>query len=151
MHRRDGERKRSSQFSPKAQSVSEETICSSGKRRSRPVFLSEGSQMQSNNWAASNFEEWQRNNGRNPGSEIRRDILGSMDCHELDEVLSTFIVETRKENGEKYPPRTLYQLLSGLHRYFNRTWTNLSFVLASLPFTVFIGHLVCLLIKALSS
>ena len=106
---------------------------------------------QSNNWAASNFEEWQRDNGRNPGSEIHRDILGSIDCQELDEVLSAFIVETRKENGEKYPPRTLYQLLSGLHRYFNRTWTYLSFVLASLPFTVFIGHLVCLLINALSS
>ena len=35
----------------------------------------------------------------------------------MDDVLSTFIVETQKENGEKYPPRTLYQLLSGLHRY----------------------------------
>ena len=42
--RRDGESKRSSQFSPKAQSVSEETICSSGKRETQPVFFSEGSQ-----------------------------------------------------------------------------------------------------------
>ena len=41
---RDGERKRSSQFSPKVQSVSEESIRSSGKRGSRPVFLSESSQ-----------------------------------------------------------------------------------------------------------
>ena len=50
---------------------------------------------QSNNWATSHFEEWQRDyNGRNPGSEIRRDILGSMDCQELDEVLSTFIVSS---------------------------------------------------------
>ena len=50
---------------------------------------------QSNNWVTSNFEEWPRDyNERNPGSEIRRDILGSMDCQELDEVLSTFIVET---------------------------------------------------------
>ena len=40
-----------------------------------------------------------------------------MDCQELDEVLSTFTVETRKGNGRKYPPRTLYQLLSRLHRY----------------------------------
>ena len=40
-----------------------------------------------------------------------------MDCQELNEVLSTLIVETRKENGEKYPPHTLYQLHSGLHRY----------------------------------
>ena len=50
---------------------------------------------QSNNWAASNFAEWRRNyNGRNPGSEIHRDILGAMDCQELDEVLSAFIVDT---------------------------------------------------------
>ena len=104
------------------------------KRGSRPVFFSEGTKCtkQSNNWATGNFEEWRRDyNGRNPGSEIRRDILGSMDCQELDEVLSTFIVETRKENGEKYPLCMLYQLLSVLHRYFTRMWTYLSFVLAS--------------------
>ena len=84
-------------------------ICSPGKRGSRPVFLSEGSQTyETEQQAANDFEEWWRDyNGRNPGSEICRDILGSMDCKELDEVLSTFIVETRKENGEKYPPHTL--------------------------------------------
>ena len=68
----------------------------------------------------SNFEEWRRHcNGRNPGSKIRRDILlpESMGCQELNEVLSKLIVETRKVYGEKYPPCTLYQLLSGLHRY----------------------------------
>ena len=47
---------------------------------------------QSNNWAASNYEEWQRDyNRRNPG--------GSTDCQELDEVQTTFIVETRKGMG----------------------------------------------------
>ena len=40
-----------------------------------------------------------------------------MDCQELDEVLSTFTVETRKVNGKKYPPHTLYQFLSRLHHY----------------------------------
>ena len=50
---------------------------------------------QRNNWDTSYFAEWQRDyNRRNPGSEIHRDILGSMDCQELDEVLSTFIGET---------------------------------------------------------
>ena len=49
-----------------------------------------------------------------------------MECQELDEVLSTLIVETRKENGEKYPPLMLQQLLSdciATLRYFIRTWT----------------------------
>ena len=108
-------------MAPKAQSVSEETICSPGKRGCPPVFLSEGSPIcteQSNNWAANNFEEWRRDyNRRNLGSEIRGGILESMDCQELDEVLSTFTVETRKENGKKYPSCTLYQLLSRLHCY----------------------------------
>ena len=72
----------------------------------------------SNNWAANNFQEWRRDyNRRNLGSEIRGDILESMDCQKLDEVLSTFSVETRKKNGKKYPLRMLYQLLSRLHRY----------------------------------
>ena len=44
-------------------------------------------------------------------------FLESMECQELDKVLSTLIVETRKVNGEKYPPLTLYQLLSKLHHY----------------------------------
>ena len=36
---------------------------------------------QSNNCAASNFEERRRDyNGRDPGSEIRIDMLGSTDC-----------------------------------------------------------------------
>ena len=56
---------------------------------------------------------------------MRRDILGSMECQELDEVLSTLIVETRKENGEKYRLLTLYQLLSGLHRYASLLYVDL--------------------------
>ena len=44
--------------------------------------------------AVGNFEEWQRDYNRgNPSSEIRRYILGSMECQELDEVLSTLIVK----------------------------------------------------------
>ena len=135
----DGERKHSSQFSPEAQSVSEETICSSGKRGSQGVFFSECSQTyEAEQQAASNFEEWPRGyNRRNPSSEICGDILGSMESQELDELLSTLIVETRKENGGKYPLLMLYQLLSGLHRYFIRMWTYLSFLLTSLPFAVY--------------
>ena len=47
-----------------------------------------------------------------------------MECQELDEVLSTLIVETRKENGEEYPPLMLYQLLSGLHRYASLLYSD---------------------------
>ena len=97
---------------------------------------------QSNNWAASNFEEWRRDyNGRNLGSEIHTDILGSMDCQELDEVLSVFIVETRKENRENYPPRTLYQLLSVLHQYASLLRPDMDLPQFSSSKFTFIQHL----------
>ena len=40
-----------------------------------------------------------------------------MDCQGLNEVLFTFIVETRKDNGESILCVHFYQLLSTLHRY----------------------------------
>ncbi len=89
----------------------------------------------------SNFEQCRRDyNRRNPGSEIRRDILESMECQELDEVLSTLIVETRKENGgnilslhfTSFSPNCIAMLC-----YFIRTWTYLSFLVASLPLAVY--------------
>jgi len=50
------EKKTHTQFSPKAQPVSEEKICSSAKRGSRAVFFSEGSQTYGvGQQAASNF------------------------------------------------------------------------------------------------
>ena len=33
---------------------------------------------------------------------------------ELSKFLTIFIVETRNQNGEKYPPRTVYALPSGI-------------------------------------
>ena len=66
---------------------------------------------QSNNWAASNFEEWRRDyNGRNPGSEIRRDILGSVDCEELDPVY----VHSRNSKGERGEISSAYALPASL-------------------------------------
>ena len=68
-----------------------------------------------------------------------------MECQELHEVLSTLIVETRKENGEKDPLLTLYQLLSGLHRYASLLHSDMDLPqFSSSKFTFR-----CLLIKAL--
>ena len=85
-------KKHSSQFSPKTQSIPEEMIAALERKGVDQYSLVKVPKRteQSNNWATSNFEEWGRDyNGRNPGSEICRDILGSVDCQELDEVLST--------------------------------------------------------------
>ena len=44
-------------------------------------------------------------------------LLEDMEPTSLNKWLSTFIAETRKVNGEPYPPTTLHLLLSGLQRY----------------------------------
>ena len=68
-----------------------------------------------------------------------------MDCQELDDVPSTFIVETRKENVEKYILRVHFTSFApdciATLLYFFQTRTCLSFVLASSPFVIFIGRL----------
>lgn len=40
-----------------------------------------------------------------------------MDPAKLDKRLSVYIVETRKTDGQLYPPATIQSLLSGLLRY----------------------------------
>ena len=41
----------------------------------------------------------------------------STDANILNTHLSRFVVETRKSNGEAYPPATLHQLLCGVLRH----------------------------------
>lgn len=41
---------------------------------------------------------------------------------ELNYWLSKFVLETKKANGEFYPPDTLYIICSGLQRYIHETW-----------------------------
>ena len=44
-------------------------------------------------------------------------MLGKANTDELNKWLSFFFLETRNQKGEKYPPKTLYQLMCGLLRY----------------------------------
>lgn len=81
----------------------------------------------------SNVEKWWRDeNGRNPSSEIHRDILASTYCQELDEVLPACIMETRKENSEQIL-RIQFASFSldciAVFRYFTQTRIYLRFVL----------------------
>ena len=70
----------------------------------------------STKWALTNFLDWAKEKNVNPG-----DILLSSDPKILNEHLSRYIVETRKESGQSYPPSTLHQLLCGLLRYMRQT------------------------------
>ena len=70
------------------------------------------------NWALKNFNLWLKSrNDANPENPVPEDILTSSDPDLLNHHLSQFVVETRKANGEHYPPCTLHQLLCGLLRH----------------------------------
>ena len=116
---RDGERKCSSQFSPKAQSVSEETICSFAKRESRPVFFSEGSQTYAAQQKLGREQFWvaKRLQRKEPR---QRDSLRYFRAYGLSGVgRSPVYVHSRNSKGERgeRSQHMLYQLLSALHRY----------------------------------
>ena len=73
----------------------------------------------SSKWAMKNLTEWFLDyNERNPDLPCPESILTSLPPRkeELSKFLTIFIAETRNQNGEKYPPRTVYALLSGIIR-----------------------------------
>ena len=68
----------------------------------------------SSKWAMKDLTEWFLDyNKRNPDLPCPESILTSSPSkEELSKFLTIFIAETRNQNGEKYPPRTVYALLS---------------------------------------
>ena len=69
-------------------------------------------------WAVKNFEEWAAcYNKRHPENLCPPGVLLSDDANEVSTWLQKYLLGTRKTSGEKYPPRTLHMLLSGLQRY----------------------------------
>ncbi len=73
----------------------------------------------SNKWAVSNFTQWYtERNKSNPGcreTSTPLEILLTNDAKKLCGILSAFVKETRKGNGEEYTPKSLY-LIPGLQR-----------------------------------
>ena len=71
-----------------------------------------------NQWALRNFEAWRVHyNRRYPNAPCPEDILLTNDASELDQWLSRFVLETRKEDGSPFPPRSIKLILSGLLRH----------------------------------
>ena len=59
------------------------------------------------NWALKNFQLWMTNrNISHPNDLILSDIFQCTDTQTLSKHFSRFVVETRKSNGELYPPAT---------------------------------------------
>ena len=65
-------------------------------------------------WAVANFESWRLSLGKDLYPE---DILLTDDSELLCSCLCKYVLDTRKESGEPYPPKSILNLLSGLLRY----------------------------------
>ena len=83
-------------------------------------------------WAYKIFEDWQLSRKNKVAIEettaLRFDNLSSgqdLDSVKLEELsveslnfwLSKFVQEVAKKNGERYPPRSIYSIVSGISRY----------------------------------
>ena len=72
-------------------------------------------------WAVKNFSDWmeQRNacSQQTSSKLVPRSLLKNGLADELNYWLSLYLVETCNKKGERYSLKTLYQLLTGLHRH----------------------------------
>ena len=73
-------------------------------------------------WAHGNFTQWKLSRNRRfacePDKQVPEKLLEcTYDPGVVSKWLALYIAETQKENGDCYPPKTLYALLAGLLRY----------------------------------
>ena len=58
-------------------------------------------------------------NEKYPENLVPEDLFSCSDPATLNTQLSRFVAETRKANGEPYPPKTVHQLLCGILRHMD--------------------------------
>ena len=70
------------------------------------------------NWAMRNLTTWFEWHNRQEGAETCPDEVLSPSCSSktLNQWLPVFVAETRNKDGKRYPPKTLYSLLTGILR-----------------------------------
>ena len=82
----------------------------------------------STKWAVSNFVAWrdcQNARYHEPEKQVPIGLLQSNNTAVLSKWLSLFVAETGKQDGSRYPPKSVYMLLTGLLRHM-RTLSPLS-------------------------
>ena len=75
----------------------------------------------SSKWALENFKSWMSQRNECGGEKCPESLLEDMEPTSLNKWLSILIAETRKVNGEPYPPTSLHLRLSGLQRHMRAT------------------------------
>ena len=72
----------------------------------------------STKWAVSNFECWRKRRNETfnlePERQVPDGLVLGLDSAALCKWLSVYVAEARKQNGSPFPPKSLYQLLTGL-------------------------------------
>ena len=72
----------------------------------------------STKWALHNCTDWaKQRNSHSPEETVPPELLAAGSTEQLNKWLSFFVIETRNNKGERYPPKTIYQLLSSLLRH----------------------------------
>lgn len=72
----------------------------------------------STKWARRVFQEWVVQRNKRSEEKFPEDLFDKPHSAEIIcNCLQRFVVEARREDGTRYPPKTIYQLLSGLLRY----------------------------------
>ena len=73
---------------------------------------------QNTQWAIQTFEAWRAwRNGVYQDDRVPSGVLTSGDAVALNKWLSLLVIEVRKQDGNKYPSKTIYLLLAGLKRH----------------------------------
>ena len=73
-------------------------------------------------WAVKNFLAWKEERNRMHSEEpVPDDLLESASAEEISKWLAHYVAETRNTQGEPYPPKTIYQLLTGILRHLRLT------------------------------
>ena len=75
------------------------------------------------NWVLNIFEEWRETRNEavlkveNSGEPVLNQRIDEMSDEDLDFFLPWFVAEVRKEDGQEYPGKTIYEMTCSLQCY----------------------------------
>ena len=73
----------------------------------------------STNWALKNFNDWKKKrNEVYPDTKVPDDLILNEKVADICKWLSFYVTETRSYTGERFPPKSIHQLLSGILRHY---------------------------------
>ncbi|KAK2565248.1 hypothetical protein P5673_011199 [Acropora cervicornis] len=98
------------------------SISSDECRRFEDSWVSDASRRKWN-WVLNIFEEWRETSNEavlkveNSGEPVLNQRVDEMSDEDLDFFLGRFVAEVRKEDGQEYPGKTIYEMICSLQCY----------------------------------